>query len=66
MGHESKRFKKEVDNVLQQIGATDTTNLNVKTKLSLLKNHIDNCKENNIPCIIEQDDHNVDVKDISK
>ena len=53
MGHESKRFKKEVDNVLQQIGATDTTNLNVKTKLSLLKNHIDNCKENNIPCIIE-------------
>lgn len=62
MEHESKRFEKEVDNVLQRIGVTDTTNLNVKTNLSLLKNHIDNCKENNIPCDVDWDDYNVDVE----
>jgi len=62
MEHETKRFEKEVGNVLQRIGVTDTTNLNVKTKLSLLKNHIDNCKENNIACDVDWHDYNVDVE----
>ena len=42
MEHESKRFDNKVDNVLQQISVTVTTNINIKTKLPLFKNQIDN------------------------
>ena len=62
MEHESKRFENEVDNVLQRIGVTVTTNINLKTKLALLKNQIDNCKKDNTSCDIDWDDYNVDVE----
>ena len=62
MEHESKRFENEVDNVLQRIGVTVTTNINLKTKLALLKNQIDNCKKDNTSCDVNWDDYNVDVE----